>query len=65
MESSTHALVKVGRSVLPLKMIDIGKEAIARIPQNDRDISGLTLSLSDDSYLLIQEEIRKFRKKLL
>lgn len=47
------------------KMIDLGKEAIKRIPGEKRDVSGLTLSLNGDTTELIFKEIRQFRKRLL
>ncbi len=47
------------------KMIDLGKDAIANIPDEERDVSGLTLSLNDETTELIFKEIRMFRKRLL
>ena len=48
-----------------IKMIDLGKEAIETIDAEKRDVSGLTLSLSEGTTSLVIEEIRRFRKRLL
>lgn len=48
-----------------LKMIEIVKECYSRINSEERDISGLTLSISKEKFKLIKEEIQEFRKRLL
>lgn len=45
--------------------LDLAKEAIDRIPHGERDISSLTLTLSDASFKAAVEEIRQLRKRLL
>lgn len=48
-----------------LKLMDLGKDALLNLPAGMRDISGLTLSLSDNSMHLVMEEMREFRRRLL
>lgn len=45
--------------------IDLAREAMDRFGLTERDISCLTLAVSDKSALRIREEMRAFRKKLL
>lgn len=45
--------------------MDLAKEAIDRVRHTDRDISTLTLTLSDESFRTAVEEIRQMRKRLL
>jgi uncharacterized protein (TIGR02147 family) len=45
--------------------MELAKEAIERIPHTDRDISTLTLTLSDASFRAAVDEIRAMRKRLL
>ncbi len=47
-----------------VKMIDLAKFALENITAEERDISGVTMSLSREKFQLIKEEIREFRKKL-
>lgn len=45
-------------------MADLAKEAIDRYPREKRDISALTLSLSEDGYKAINERLKSFRREL-
>ncbi len=45
--------------------MELAKTAIDRIPHPDRDISVLTVTLSDTSFLAAVEEIRLLRKRIL
>lgn len=45
--------------------MDLAKEAIDRIPHGERDVSTLTLTLSDAGFRAAVEEIRGLRKRLL
>lgn len=45
-------------------MIDLAKKALEKIKPEDRDISGLTLTVSQNSFKRIKEEIQGFRKKI-
>lgn len=45
--------------------LDLAKEAMERLPKEKRSISTLTLSLSEDAYRTIEEELKAFRRRLL
>lgn len=45
--------------------LDLAKEAMERLPREKRSISTLTLSLSEEAYKSIEEELKAFRRKLL
>jgi uncharacterized protein (TIGR02147 family) len=47
------------------RVIEIGRESITQVPSVRRDISGLTLSVSQEVAQKIKAEIQKFRKHLL
>lgn len=47
-----------------LSMMDLGKRALEKVPVEERDISGLTLTLSPESFKLIKAEIQEFRKRI-
>jgi len=47
------------------KTMDLARDAIDRFPRSDRDISTLTLGLSEDGRAKAREEIRRCRRKLL
>ncbi len=46
-------------------MYNLGKRALKEIKASERDLSGLTLTVSDEKFKLIKEEIQSFRKRLL
>ncbi len=46
-------------------MFDLGRRALDSIKAGERDLSGVAVTLSDQSYALIKEEIRSFRKRIL
>jgi uncharacterized protein (TIGR02147 family) len=46
-------------------MIDRAKEAVDRVPPPERDISSLTVTVSDKGFAMLKQEIRLFRKRLL
>jgi uncharacterized protein (TIGR02147 family) len=43
----------------------LAMNSIETVPSSERDISCLVLGLSDESFGIVKDEIRKFRKKLL
>lgn len=45
--------------------IDLAREAMDRFDLEERDVSCLTLALSEESLLKLRHEVRAFRKKLL
>ncbi len=48
-----------------LDTLDLAKEALVRIPPEARNISTLTLCLSDPTYLAIIEKLKAFRRETL
>lgn len=46
-------------------MFDLGSKAIDSIKAEERDLSGLMITVSDQSFALIKEEIQNFRKRIL
>ncbi len=47
------------------EMLRLASESIERIPAGRRDISSLTLSVSDETYAMLKEKIVAFRRELL
>ena len=45
--------------------MDLAKDAMERLPRDKRSISTLTLSISEEGYKSIEEELKAFRRKLL
>lgn len=48
-----------------LSMADLGRESLDRFPPEDRDVSGLTVSISDQGFVVLKQELKLFRKRLL
>ncbi len=48
-----------------MKMIDMAKEALNRLPASERSISWVGFSASPETFTQIQSEIRRFRKHIL
>jgi uncharacterized protein (TIGR02147 family) len=46
-------------------MIDRARESVDRVPQHERDISSLTVTVSDKGFAMLKQEIQLFRKRLL
>lgn len=46
------------------QMIDIGKEALNREKENDRDFSTLTIALSESNFKRLKNMVQEFRKKV-
>ncbi|MBN1760721.1 MAG: TIGR02147 family protein [Chitinispirillaceae bacterium] len=46
-------------------MLDRAKEAVDRIPPEYRDISSLSVTLSDNGFAMMKQELQLFRKRLL
>jgi uncharacterized protein (TIGR02147 family) len=44
---------------------DLAKNALERVPLDKRNITGLTLGISEKTYLKLCEEIRQFRSKIV
>lgn len=47
-----------------LSTMDYAKRALEKVKGKDRDISVVTMTLSEESFLKIKQEIQEFRKKL-
>jgi uncharacterized protein (TIGR02147 family) len=47
------------------QMVNLAAESLDRIPINERNITGVTMSVSPRAYGLITEEIRAFQEKIL
>jgi uncharacterized protein (TIGR02147 family) len=45
--------------------MELGIEAVDRYPKDARDISAVTLSLSDEAFAKVRDEIRALRKRIL
>jgi len=45
-------------------MIDLEKRALEKVPAGEREISGLTLTLSQQSFQKVKSEIRETRKRI-
>ncbi len=48
-----------------VKMLNLAQFALQNIASEERDMSGLTLSISREKFYLIKEELQEFRKKIL
>lgn len=48
-----------------LDTLDLAKQAIKELPKPIRNISGLTLGISEEGYNTLCDEIRNFRKRIL
>ncbi|HMA63606.1 MAG TPA: TIGR02147 family protein [Chitinispirillaceae bacterium] len=59
-----HEVVSVGIRNYQLKMIDIAKECIDSVPQDKREISSTTLSISADAMTRIKKRIQEFENEL-
>ncbi len=46
-------------------MFDLGRRAFDAIKGPERDLSGLVMTVSDENFALLKEEIQSFRKRLL
>lgn len=46
-------------------MIDRAREAVDRIPSQERDISSLTVTVSEKGFAMLKQEVQLFRKRLL
>lgn len=47
------------------KMLNLAQFSLKKTSSEDRDISGLTLSISREKFRIIKEELQEFRKKIL
>lgn len=68
----SHPAITTGREVtsvgvraLNRHLSIMGTEAIERFPPNERDISSLTIGISQKSCSLIKEEIREFKNRII
>lgn len=48
-----------------IETLDLAKVALDEFPREERSLSALTLSLSEDGYAMIEEKIKTFRRELL
>jgi uncharacterized protein (TIGR02147 family) len=46
-------------------MFDLGRRALDAIKAEERDLSGLAVTVSDRSFALLKEEVQNFRKRIL
>lgn len=68
----TSSFITTGKEFQPLNIhnfqtanMELAKQALERHPKDKRDISTLTLTLSESSFKNAKQEIEKLRKKLL
>ena len=47
------------------RTLDLAKDALHSVPRSERNISFATVSISQETFLQIQEEIRVFRRRIL
>lgn len=59
-EVSSVALVQYHR-----KVIDLGRESMTAVAESSRDISSITICVSEATAEILKQEIQRFRKKLL
>jgi uncharacterized protein (TIGR02147 family) len=59
-----HDIVSVGIRNYHMKMIDIAKECIDSAPDDKREISSLTLSISGEAMIRIKNRIKEFEQEL-
>ncbi len=52
-------------SQFQMSMMNLGNEAFKTIPAKERDMSGITLTLSKKSFTEVKQKIQDFRKQLL
>jgi uncharacterized protein (TIGR02147 family) len=48
-----------------VETLDLAKVALDKLPRDERSLSALTLSLSEDGYAEVEERVRNFRRELL
>ena len=48
-----------------IETLDLAKVALDQLPREERSLSTLTLSLSDDGYAKVEEKVKNFRRELL
>ncbi|MEO6097299.1 MAG: TIGR02147 family protein [Fibrobacteria bacterium] len=48
-----------------IETLDLAKVALDKLPREERSLSALTLSLSEDGYALLEGKIKVFRRELL
>lgn len=63
--TSDEELAKTSVRKFNQDMIDKGKEALDQFSKEQRNISTVTLSLSDSQYPLLVEKVRQFRQEVL
>ncbi|MDD5676102.1 MAG: TIGR02147 family protein [Chitinivibrionales bacterium] len=68
----TDKRISTGRDILGLAIhnfhaecADLAQRAIRTMPKNERDFTGLTLGISNNTYKKICEEIREFQNKIM
>ena len=47
------------------KMIALARESMDRFPSETRDISSVTMSISNDCFALIKKEVQQMRKRVM
>lgn len=50
---------------LHAQMANLARDAIEQVPKDERDISGITVGLSNETYATIRQEIKEFRERLM
>jgi uncharacterized protein (TIGR02147 family) len=63
--STGHHVQSLAVEAFQMEMIDLSERAIQDIAREERNISTLTFSAAQKDFARIEEEIRKFRKKIL
>lgn len=63
--STGDEVVSLQLADFQIKTMDMGKQALEKIPAKRRDISVLSLTLSKEQFIKAKREIQDFRKRLL
>ncbi len=61
---STEAIPLAIRS-MNREMIDIARESIDKVDASERNISGVTMGIDEETFLQISEEVNAFRKRIV
>jgi uncharacterized protein (TIGR02147 family) len=63
--STGDEVASLGVAAFHRATMDLAKRSIDRHPPTARDISGITMSISQDGFRRVKSELRAFRKKIL
>jgi uncharacterized protein (TIGR02147 family) len=63
--TASREIVQLGLQNFHLQTLDLAKRALQELPKDRRNISGLTLGISKDTYNAMCSEIEAFQTRLL